>query len=583
MHISRVTIKNFRNFSDFTVSFTNGYQTIIGENNIGKSNLYRAIRLVLDKNMSYKERLLDEKNFYGFNNLKIDDFILISIDFFGEDLSAFPNLHAIKTSDNSARITYLYAHSSKLKETEDTFETIDIKDFRYNFYGGGNSFDFNNIIELNKIGFKELEGINLFFITAFRNIYKDLHGSNKSLLSQYCLSREDTETELNQIQSILSSSSADLNKLGFIPELTETLKTKSNEIAGNYFSFPISLSFLSNYESDSWNQLNLFFNPEEGKNIPINILGLGQKNILYLSLFLSKLINEQNQHELNILLIEEPEAHLHPQLQKLLFTNLGELSNTQVFMTSHSTHIASDCEFKNINILYKNPQKQVKSFSPFKNKLLSPRDTLLLKRYLDATRSEIFFASAVILVEGVAEQFIIPAIAKQKFGINLTEYNISVIPIHSRYFDPFLKLFQKNNLELSACVIIDGDTKELDDEEQITTAVENAKKLEVEGRVKVFDGTETLEIDLFPDSSCNSNYLETCFIKLEHKKSFDNLQKCDSSNWSAELIKRIDGTVKKGRFAQELALHIDEDFNVPDYIVKALKFIAEQKGIKFPC
>jgi len=274
MHISRVTIKNFRNFSDFTVSFTNGYQTIIGENNIGKSNLYRAIRLVLDKNMSYKERLLDEKNFYGFNNLKIDDFILISIDFFGEDLSAFPNLHAIKTSDNSARITYLYAHSSKLKETEDTFETIDIKDFRYNFYGGGNSFDFNNIIELNKIGFKELEGINLFFITAFRNIYKDLHGSNKSLLSQYCLSREDTETELNQIQSILSSSSADLNKLGFIPELTETLKTKSNEIAGNYFSFPISLSFLSNYESDSWNQLNLFFNPEEGKNIPINILGL---------------------------------------------------------------------------------------------------------------------------------------------------------------------------------------------------------------------------------------------------------------------------------------------------------------------
>ena len=50
-----------------------------------------------------------------------------------------------------------------------------------------------------------------------------------------------------------------------------------------------------------------------------------------------------------------------------------------------------------------------------------------------------FFASAVIFVEGTAEQFLIPVIAKEKYSLNLTEYNISVIPIHSRYFDPFLK------------------------------------------------------------------------------------------------------------------------------------------------
>ena len=306
MHISNVNIKNFRNFSDFSITFTDGFQTVIGENNIGKSNLYRAIRLVLDKSMSYRERLLDEKDFNGFNNLKADDYILISIDFEGDNLSTFPNLHAIKTSDNSARLTYLYAHISKLRETEEEFERIDIKDFRYNLYGGGNSLKFEDIIELNKVGFKELEGVNLFFITAFRNIYTDLQGSNRSLLSQYCLTRENAEEELDQIQTILSTSSDELNELEFIPKLTEAIKTKSDEIAGNYFSFPISLSFLSNYESDAWNQLNIFFNPKSGENIPLNILGLGQKNILYLSLFLSKLINEQNQHELNVLLIEEP-------------------------------------------------------------------------------------------------------------------------------------------------------------------------------------------------------------------------------------------------------------------------------------
>jgi len=583
MHIKSIKIKNFRNFLDFSISFTDGFQTIIGENNIGKSNLYRAIRLVLDKNMSYRDRLLDEKDFHGFSHLQIDNYILISIEFYGKDLSSFPNLHAIKTSDNTARVTYLYAHKSKLKETDEIFETVGIKDFRYNLYGGGKSFDLDKIIELNKITFKELDGINLFFITAFRNIYTDLHGSNKSLLSRYCLSRENAESELNQIQGILSSSSEELNQLDFIPNVSETIKTKSNEIAGNYFSFPIALSFLSNYESDSWNQLNLFFNPEEGKNIPINILGLGQKNILYLSLFLSKLINEQNQHELNVLLIEEPEAHLHPQLQKLLFTNLGELSNTQVFMTSHSTHIASDCEFKNINVLYKNQKSFIKSFSPFENELLLKRESLLLKRYLDATRSEMFFASAVILVEGVAEQFIVPAIAKQKYGINLTEYNVSVIPIYSRYFDPFMKLFQENNFELVVCVIIDGDSKEIENEEDSTSAVENAKTLEIKDRVEVFAGKETLEIDLFPNNSTNNKYLKSCFENLGHKISFKNLQGSDSQDWSSELIKRVDGTVKKGRFAQELSLLIDKNFVVPTYIEDALRFISNKKGIAFLC
>ena len=182
-----------------------------------------------------------------------------------------------------------------LKETDEVFESVDIKDFRYNLYGGGNSFDFADLIELNKISFKELEGINLFYITAFRNIYKDIHGSNNSLLSQFCTSRENSEEELEDINKILESSSEDLNKLDFIPEILDTIKEKTSEIAGNYFSFPISLSFLSNYQSDSWNKLNLFFNPEEGKNIKLNILGLGQRNLLYLSLFVAKLINSLKQ------------------------------------------------------------------------------------------------------------------------------------------------------------------------------------------------------------------------------------------------------------------------------------------------
>lgn len=581
MNIKNITIKNFRNFKDFTIDFSEGFQTIIGENNIGKSNLYWAIRLVLDRELTYNARKLELKDFNGYKKaLTIDDYILISIELYSDKLSSFPTFHTFKTSDTTARISYVYAHKNKFNDAETEPEKVELNDFTWSLFAGNTTYEFTELIEKSStISFKDLEGINLYYINASRNINSDLHGNTKSLLSRYCESREESDKELEIIKTILESSSTELNKLPFIPKLSETIQKKGIDIAGQYFSFPVVISFLSNYDTDPWSKLNLFFSPDADNNIPIQILGLGQKNILYLSLFIAELENSSKQHEINLLLIEEPEAHLHPQLQKILFANLKGLKTTQVFMTSHSTHIASDCDYKNLNVLYKNKEKEVKSFSPFKDGLLSDRENKLLKRYLDATRSELFFASAIIYVEGVGEQFIIPAIAKEVYGINLTEHNISVIPIHSRYFDPYLKIVQNNNLEIPTVAIIDGDSSELIEEESETTAISNAKKLEIVDRVAVMSGTKTLEIDLFPNSVTNNSYLKTCFENLNHKKSFENLAK-SNGDWAEELIKRIDGTVMKGRFAQELSLLIDKDFKVPEYIEKAIKYIAKCKNIE---
>lgn len=581
MNIKNITIHNFRNFKDFTIDFSEGFQTIIGENNIGKSNLYWAIRLVLDRALPYNARKLDLKDFNGYKKaVTIDDYILISIELYSENLASFPTFHTFKTSDTTARITYVYAHKNKFIEAETEPEDIELNNFNWRLLAGNTTFELDELIEKSSaITFRDLEGINLYYINAFRNINSDLHGNTKSLLSRYCESREESEKELDSVKEILQNSSTELNKLPFIPKLSKTIQEKGRDIAGQYFSFPVAISFLSNYDTDAWNKLNLFFSADTDNNIPIQILGLGQKNILYLSLFIAELENSSKQHEINLLLVEEPEAHLHPQLQKILFANLNNLKSTQVFMTSHSTHIASDCDYKNLNILYKNNKKEVKSFSPFKEDLLTERETKLLKRYLDATRSEMFFASSIIYVEGVGEQFIIPAIAKEVYGINLSEHNISVIPIHSRYFDPYLKIVQNTNLEIPTVAIIDGDSAELQEEDSETTAVSNARKLEVENRVLVVAGTKTLEIDLFPNSTTNNSYLKACFENLNHKKSFENLTKA-SGDWAEELINRIDGTVKKGRFAQELSLLIDDKFEVPEYIEKAIKHIAKYKNIE---
>lgn len=583
MNIKNLTIKHFRNFEDFSIDFSEGFQTIIGENNIGKSNLYWALRLVLDKDLSYNSRNLELRDFSGFKNeVSFDDYILISIELYSIKLATFPSFHTFKTSNTTARITYVYAHKAKFSSEITIPNIIDISDFSWRLFAGGNYIDINTILaQCVQITFKEIEGINLYYINAFRNINADLHGGTKSLLSKYCQSRKNADKELESIKSILKTSSEDLNKLEFIPDISNNIQTKGTHIAGQYFSFPISISFLSNYDIDAWSQLNLFYNPSNNP-IPIQILGLGQKNILYLSLFIAELENSSQTQEINILLIEEPEAHLHPQLQKILFSNLNNLKTTQVFMTSHSTHIASDCNYKNLNIIYRNPKKQIKSFSPFKDGLLNLREQLLLKRYLDATRSELFFASAIFFVEGVGEQFIVPAIALAVYNLNLTEHNISIIPIHCRYFEPYLKLVQDGNLSIPTAVLIDGDSAELEDDQVETTSITNAKKYEVPERVLVATGNTTLETDLFPNIHTNNIYLKSCFENLGHKKSYENLMNITRVRpdlWREELIKRIDNVVMKGRFAQELSLLIDANFVVPEYINLAISHIAKCKSI----
>ncbi|GAB6137469.1 ATP-dependent nuclease [Halanaerobaculum tunisiense] len=581
MYIKSVSIKNFRNFEDMTINFCDGYQTIIGENNIGKTNLLFAIRLVLDRQLSYKVRNLKIKDFNGYEKPCLDNHIMISVELSGVNLDSHPLFHCLKISNDTMRVTYVYAHKNKFDGTLDEMEECKIEDFNWQLYGGGNSLKFEEIVNSQKkIYLRNLDGINVFYLNDFRNIYSDLRGKNQSLLSNYCQSRENSDDELEKVSSILKNSTEQLNDLSFIPKMERDINTNNLNIAGDYFSPSISLGFSSDFDEDIWNELELLYKPVKNKEVPIKTLGLGEKNLLYLTLFIAELENEKELDEINIVLIEEPEAHLHPQLQKILFSNLQDLSSTQVLMTSHSTHIASDCKFKNLSLLYEDENKKVDSFSPFLTADFTYREENLLKRYLDATRSELFFSSAVILVEGVAEQFIIPAICEKKFGIDLAEYNISIIPIYGRHFSNFMKFFQDKHLEIPVAVIIDGDKKEIEDEEQkYTTAVKNALALEIEDRVEVFNGEYTLEIDLFPYET-NEDYLRNCFIKLGHNQSYNDLIKYESDKWSEKLITKIDKTIKKGRFAQQLTLEIDKEFEIPSYIEDAIRFIARKKGIE---
>lgn len=178
-------------------------------------------------------------------------------------------------------------------------------------------------------------------------------------------------------------------------------------------------------------------------------LGLGNQNLLFIAtelLLLNKFINEQEVTGPQITLIEEIEAHLHTQAQIRLIKYLeGELEKTQnrnqFILTSHSTNLVSSIDPKHIILVHKNSAYPLnESYT-----MLEDQDYNFLERFLDSTKSNLFFAKGLIFVEGESEMLLLPALANL-IDYPLHKYGISVVNIGGTSFERYIKLFSRSDL-----------------------------------------------------------------------------------------------------------------------------------------
>ena len=225
-------------------------------------------------------------------------------------------------------------------------------------------------------------------------------------------------------------------------------------------------------------------------------LGLGNSNLLYIAVELLLMHDGDDYIGPKIALIEEIEAHLHTQAQIRLIKHMEKNTHTQFILTTHSNNLASSINPKNLILLHNN-----KAFSMAETEtMLESEDYEFLERFLDATKSNLFFAKGLIFVEGDAENLLLPALA-ELIGIPLHEYGISIVNIGNTAFERYIKLFSRRNddrIDLPISIVTDVDVRPIEyynDKGEVNQIFVIRDREELNQILSYFDKTSDLEID----------------------------------------------------------------------------------------
>lgn len=651
-YICRIHIENFRNFRsvDFYLSEK---QVLIGENSVGKSNLLAALQLILDPTLSERDRMLDESDFWdGLQNpMENGEQILIEIYFTNfEDnqnvLAQLSDATVMMDGKETLKLTYKFFKKDGGKA-----------DYRYIIYKGDD--------ETRAFTYEDRKILNIRVIKAIRDVEAEMRNSKTSPVTQIIKQKYSISKEvLSEISRALTEAGADTLRIGQIDDLENKIRTLINAIISfDEDEFNISLKTMNIDATKLIYALRPLINNRETGNT-----SLGINNILYISLILLLIEDDTiksflpgefyrelkekdggsliehcytkaelsddyiiNSSALNdptvynalysflsgvipcpygttILAVEEPESHLHPIYQRLLYKHVMNRTKSSVIITTHSTHISSVAPITSlVHLIGRSDGTHVKTTAGLN---FSPEDYADLTRYIDVKRGELYTAKGILFVEGIAEEYLITSFA-EIMGYELDRYGVIVCNINSVDFKPYCQFAAA--LGIPCAVITDGDPYHIVDGEKkfgvmfgedsttggfdgITRAVkiyeekinsafgEEFSRFDFDrqcdelSKLGVFIGQHTLEVDIFNTAS-NTDKKIICSIFNQLTNGGDRQKKNFLENMMAgnfyKCLSQIESSysgIGKGRFAQRLAQKATLTM-VPEYIFKAVNMI----------